>query len=285
MAGVTDVEAILYVNSFVEAGGREWLSYIVGVRPHAKRGGPWSMNSGASSPGPGELVLPVALAKQTGIDIGDSVRIMGRSFRVVGLSLGTYSLANSITFVSFADLAELMAVPGQVSYLLVRGRGDAKELADTINRDVPGVFAMTREEFIVSDRNMALQMGTDVIRAMTAVGFAVAVLIIGFTMYTATLRRRRELAVAKALGARNRQLLGATVLQTMIVTAVAFVVAIGLAYAIRPIIHRLVPEIAVVYPTSSIVQLGVAALVSGLVASWVPARGVMRIDPATAFKE
>jgi len=285
--GVAEATPILYVNNFVTTGRRDWFSYVVGLDPDARRGGPWRLASGHAMPGRGEAVIPIEIADQAGLELGDTVSLMGRNLRIAGLSRDTYSMANSVTWVHAADLAELMDAGDGVSYALVKAAPDTSPdaLAARINRDVTGVHAMTRTAFVASDRALALQMGADIIRVMTFVGFAVGVLIIGFTVYTATMRRRRELAVAKALGARSRQLLGVIFAQTMLVTAGAFVVAIGLAYAARPLIEWLVPEVAVLYPAASIVKLAIAAGAIGVVASWLPARRVLRIDPGLVFRE
>lgn len=287
VSGVSDVTPILYVNNFVEAGGRKWFSYVVGLTPTAGRGGPWAMARGVRMPERGEAIVPEIIAREAGLDIGDSVIIMGRGLRIAGLTRETFSLANSVTWVHAADLAVLMAAGNSASYLLVKAEPgiSARDLAARIDARVSGVHAMTRDAFVTSDRALALQMGADIIRVMTFVGFAVGVLIIGFTVYTATMRRRRELAVTKALGARNGQLLGAIVAQTMLVTAGAFAVALGLAYAVQPLIEWLVPEVAVLYPAASVAKLAVAASAIGVVASWIPSRRVMRIDPGLVFRE
>lgn len=284
--GVEHVAAILYVNNFVHAGGKEWFSYIVGVRPGDPLGGPWSTAAGERIPGAGQVVLPRVLAAKSGVSEGDTVHVMGRALTIVGTSHQTFSMANSVTFVAYDDLRDLMAATDQVSYLLVAAAEGVEPdaLASRINRDVTGVHAMSRTAFVDSDRKMALQMGVDVVRIMTFVGFVVSILIIGFMTYTAALRRRRELAVVKALGGRNRALVAATIAQTAVVTACAFALAVALAYALRPLIHTIVPEVEIIYPGSTLFRVAVAALAIGVLASWIPARRLMRIDPALVFR-
>ena len=136
--GVEDAEPILYLNAFVRVGGEDWFSYVVGIRAGASRGGPWRMAEGKASPGLGEAVIPDVLARKGGVRLGDDITIMGRPFRVVGLSRDTFSMANSITFVSYQDLEALMGTPASASYILVKGAsGVAPEvLAERIRHNV-----------------------------------------------------------------------------------------------------------------------------------------------------
>ena len=166
--GVKDTTPILYASGFVEAGGQRWLSYIVGVPQGAPRGGPWAMARSVETPGTGQAVVPEALARKAGADIGETVHIMGREFQVVGLSNGTFSMANSVTFVSYADMESMLASPGAVSYLLVKaGPGvSPAALAERIRQAAPGVNAMPRDAFVESDRSMARQMGADLVSIM-----------------------------------------------------------------------------------------------------------------------
>ena len=119
--GVVSATPILYVNAFVEAGGRSWFSYVVGLRSGEERGGPWAMVRGHDRPLQGEAIIPDVVARKSGTDIGDIVAVLGRRLTVVGISAGTYSMANSITFVSYADLAELLSAPTAASYRGQRG--------------------------------------------------------------------------------------------------------------------------------------------------------------------
>lgn len=285
--GVEEVTSILYVNNFVEVGEKQWFSYIVGLKDNTARGGPWEMAEGTGNPGPGEVIIPDVLARKGDVGLGDNVTIMNRQFRVVGLSKGTFSMANSITFLSYSDLEELLSVPGAASYFLVTAEpGSSPEtLAERIRQAIPGINAMSKNAFVASDRSMAIQMGVDIIRVMTLVGFAVGALVIGLTMYTTTVRRAREYGIAKALGARNRYLLALVMFQTLVIAFLGLGIAVALAYLARPLIAALVPEIALVYPVGSLVKLGLASLIIASLAALLPAYRIARVEPGIVFRE
>jgi putative ABC transport system permease protein len=285
--GVASATPILYVNGFVEAGGRSWFSYVVGLRAGEERGGPWAMVRGHDRPERGEAVIPDVVARKSGIAIGDTVAVFGRRLTVVGISAGTYSMANSITFVSYADLSELLFAPTAASYLLIKGAAGESPvvLADRIRHAVPDVNAMSRDAFVERDRRMAMQMGIEIIRLMTWIGSLVAAIIVAFTAYTSTVRRTRELGIAKALGVPTGALYGAVLVHTLVISSLGCALAFVVAQAVRPVIHGLVPEVSLLYPASTAVRLVFATGIVALAASLVPARRIAHVDPAIVFRD
>jgi len=285
--GVRRATPILYVNAFLRAGGRRWFSYVVGLRPDAASGGPWAMVDGGARARAGEVVVPDVVASKARLGLGDEVELLGRRLRVSGVSAGTYSMANSVTFVSYDDLADLLSAPEAASYVLVEADGtvSAEALAARIRERIRDVNVMTRADFVESDRRMAMQMGVEIIEIMTWVGSLVAALIVAFTAYTSVVRREREFGVAKALGTPNRALELAALQQAAMLAAGGWIVAVALAHASEPFIEALLPEISLRYHAATVGKLGLATMAIAAAAGWLPARRVGRLDPAIVFRE
>ena len=286
--GVASATPILDVGTFLESRGGRWYSYVIGVHPEERRGGPWAMVSGRAVPGPGEAVIPDVLAKKAKLGIGSTINALGQAFTIVGISTDTYSMANSVTFVAYGDLAKLLSVrDGTASYLLIEAAPgtSSADLAARIRSAVPDVNALTREAAVESDRRIAMQMGIGIIGVMTWVGGLVAALVIALTTYTATIRRARELAVVKALGFRQRTLYLAVLVQGGVVAALGYGVALAVAYAVRPLLGVSAPEVALVYPTVSLLRLAATTALIAIAASCLSGRHVARVDPAIAFRE
>ncbi len=286
MSGVEGVSSILYVNTVVRAGKRDWFAYVVGLESGDARAGPWSMAAGRPVPEPGEIVLPEMFSRAAGVQIGDMAAVADKEFTVVGLSKGTFSMANSVAFVNFADLEDLLSTGATVSYILVDASpGESPEtLASRIETEVDKVSALTQEEFIASDFGMAMKMGVEVISFMTIIGSILAVVIIAFTTFVQVSRRFHELAVVKALGVRNRAIYGSVMLQSVLVTALGYVLATSVAVGAMPLIAVLVPEVIFRVSPVALARMGAIALGVASLAALVPARLVARVDPATAFK-
>jgi len=286
LPGVKKATPILYLNSVIKAGDRNWFAFIVGLPPNTTRGGPWAMVSGEAIPGPGEIVLPNVISKLTGIGLGDEASIADKTFKIVGLSEGTFSMANSVAFVTFPDLEDVISASGTISYILVDAEPgqDPYKLAALIEDEVDKVSALPQAPFIKNDFDMAMMMGVEIIFFMTIIGSGLATMIIAFTAYSQVSRRRRELAISKALGVHNSSIYAATILQTLIITGLGYVIALVLALGLFPVLSALVPQITLFVTNEALFRLGLIALAVALVAALVPAYMVARVDPMTAFK-
>ncbi len=285
--GVAKATPILYMNTTIEAGGRNWFSYVVGVEANDPRVGPWQMAAGAAHPSPGGAVVPEIFASDAGLKLGDTVRIGGRDFRVDGFSRDTFSMANSISFVSFGDLADLMNSLGAVSYILVDAKPgvDPQALADRIKAQVENVNALPRAVFVAHDYSIAVQMGLNIIWIMTLIGGALAVLLTGFVVYSHVTERERELAVMKALGVHNRSIYAAMCAQALIIGGLAFILSLALMAAAMPLTAVLAPKISLAITADAVMRVGATALAVSLVAAVIPVRRIVSVDPVTAFQQ
>lgn len=284
--GVESVTPILYLSSVVRVRGSDSFSYIVGLPQGAERGGPWAMAAGSAHPDLGEAIVPETLARKRGIGLGDTVTILGRPFTVAGTSRGTFSLANSVTFISYGDMQALLGSPGVASYFLAKAQPGvgAEEMAQRIRDTVPGVNVLTRDAFADNDRAMARQMGVDLIGIMSLVGLGAGVLIIGLTVYTATVRRAGEYGIAKALGARGWQLFMVVGMETGLLALLSLAMALALALLVKPLVQALAPEIPLAYPVASLARIAVIAGGIAVVAAALPAYRISRVEPAVVFK-
>ncbi|ODU32580.1 MAG: hypothetical protein ABS93_00055 [Thiobacillus sp. SCN 62-729] len=286
LPGVKQATPILYVNTVVKAGGRNWFSYVVGLKPDSTRAGPWAMAEGRALPMDGEIVLPGAIADIKGVKLGDQAKIADKTFTVVGFSKGTFSMANSVAFISFSELEELLSTSGTVSFILVDAEPGLKpeELARQIETSVEKVSAIPQQRFIRNDFQIALLMGVEVISFMTIIGSALAALIVAFTVYTQVSRRRRELAIAKALGFRNRSLYLVVMVQSLIVTGLAVIIALLAVSVLVPAISATVPLVTLEVTPNALLRVSAIAFAVAVLAALVPAYLVARVDPLSAFK-
>ena len=286
LPGVKKATPILYVNTALKSGGRNWFAYVIGLMPNDGRAGPWSMASGNPQPGPEEIVLPYVLAKMTGAKTGDKAMIADKEFIITGFSNETFSMANSIAFVNFHDLKKLISAEGTVSFILVDIEPglNKQKIANDIERQIDKVSAIPQEQFIKNDFQIAMLMGVEVVSFMSITGTILAALIIAFAAYSQVSRRKRELAIAKALGYRNNSLYMAVFLQTAIITGLGLSFAFLIAAFLLPLLSALVPQITLIVSADALLRLTIIALVVATLAAYVPARLIANIDPLTAFK-
>ncbi len=230
--------------------------------------------------------MPSVLARLAGIELGDDVSIGGRRFKIVGLSEGTFSMANSITFVTMPDLADVMSSFGTMSYFLVDAEPgvDPGVLAARIRGEVEKVNALPVKDFIAYDWDLAMQMGLEIIGMMTIIGAGLAILLTAFTVYSHISRREKELAVMKAVGVPNREIFWSVLLQTSWITVSGLLLAVTLVLIAIPLTTVFVPQVSLEIPGPALLRVVLCAAFVTFVATIIPLRRVMRVDPATAFQ-
>jgi ABC-type lipoprotein release transport system permease subunit len=283
---VQEISAILYLNGPVKIGGKDWFSYIIGISPQYSRAGPWSMAQGQSMPGPGEAIIPITVSQLTGVRIGDEITMIDRKLRVVGLSNETFSMASSIVFVSSEDLGDLLEGSEQYSYIMVYARADVskEDLIELIEDEVDKVNAISNDTFIKSDLQLALQMGAEIIRMMTIIGTLLATLIVAFTAYSLIARKRRELAIAKALGFRNGQIYLAALCQSVVITCFGLLLAILISFTVLAWLPSIVPQLNLSVRIYQFIPLILLTLPVAILASLGAARSVANVDPMAVFQ-
>lgn len=285
--GVADVEPILYLNTVVAVGERQWFAYVVGLETPARLGGPWAMAAGKREPAAGEAVVPAVFADMTGLGLGSKLRVVDREFTVVGLSRGTFSMANSVIFVSKRDIEDIMSSFDIVSFMLVTAEPgiSAASLAKSIEARVDKVHALPADQFLANDRQLARQMGVETVALMTFICGGLAILLVGFTVYSQVIRQRRELAVAKALGVGNLALYSSVALQAALLVLASVIFAGLAASVITPLVNRFLPVVTMQLTAASILRLGAAGVAVAILASILPARRIASVDPMAAFKD
>ena len=286
VAGVEQAVGVLYANAGVELDDTMVFSYVFGIDPGISFGGPWDLVEGTSDLEETEVVIDRLLANRYGIKLGDEVNILGLDMTIAGLSEGTFGLATNVTFVNKQALAWLMGVSAQAaSYILIQPDSgvDQETLAATLQSTVPEANILSQDDFIASDQEMLRQMGTDVIRAINMVAYIVGLLVIGLTIYIATLERTREYGVLKAIGANNGNLLLIVFIQAFVSAGLGMLVGVGLSYSAGSLISFLYPDMLVIIEFNRVLgQVPVLAVVTAL-AALMPIGRVFRLDPMIVF--
>lgn len=286
--GVLKAVGLLYASGTVDLGETQLYSYIFAVDRNVPFGGPWDLAAGSEDLAIDEIILDKDLSNRYGLGIGDQVGVFGQELTIAGLSEGTLGIATSVTFVNKQALASVMGVsPQSASYILVKPEegADSEALANRIKYQFPRTTLLDQQEFIENDKEMIQQMRADIIRAMNTISYIVGILVIGLTIYTATLERAREYAVLKAIGAKMRHLILVVILQAYTSSILGGFLGLGIAAGLAAVISQVFPEMLVLLERDYIArQLPVLVLVTG-VAALIPLRRIKKLDPLIVFRE
>lgn len=284
--GVAEATPILYSTDTIAAGNERAVAYVIGLPADAPMGGPWDVVEGSDRAGPGEVIVDRGFARKAGARLGDRITVLGGEATIVGLSEGTASLVNSVAFVSFDDFRAMRGGDPVVSFVLVRTAdgASAATVAAEIERRVGGVTAQSRETFAAGERRLVTDMSAEVIAIMNVIGFVVGLAVVALTVYIATLARRREYGVLKALGARNSVLYRVVLAQAVLSVALGFAIGVGFTGLLGFLVARTDLGLELAITVGSFFKVGLFAAVIGGLAAILPIRQVAGLDPAIVFR-
>jgi putative ABC transport system permease protein len=259
-------------------------------------GGPQWIAVGRSIAGPGELVMDRPLARKHDLEVGDNTVVLGKEFRVVGLSTGTSSLFGSYLFIRLEDAVAITA-PGRAastpdtvapSVLLIQVRPDAaiEGVQRGIEAAALAVDVFTPSELADNDVAAARKLLGSIVDLLIRIGYLVGVLVVGLTLYAAVFERLREYGVMKALGARNARLYGQVLGQGLVFAGLGFVFGLLAAGGASAMLAWLTPQYQTVpWDAQALVRTGTATLVISAIASLLPIRQIAGVDPTVVFRQ
>lgn len=282
--GVADAIPVVSRITILALHGKSLPAYLIGYDP-ARGGGPWRMAEGREPGSDDEIVVDRSIASRHDLGVGDTTSVLGRDLRIVGISKGVTTWMVSYVFVRTTAAEALLRAPGIASYLLVRPQdGVSAEVVRDRLRGLPGMNAELKSTMVANDRRFFTRFFTPPIRLMAGIAFLVGALVVGIVLYSATMERRREYGVLKAIGARGRVLYRVTLAQAFLVTVAGAATGIAIALGSAELIMEARPQFLIAYaPETVAAALGAGALMA-LLATLLPARVIASTAPADVFR-
>jgi putative ABC transport system permease protein len=266
--------------------GRDLDLFLLGVDPANPVAGPPGAEQGKAVPGPGEIVIDRVFAGNSGIGLGDTVELNGVPLTVAGVARGGNSVIAQFAWASLPDAARIFTQPALVNYFLVSiaPGTDPAAAAQAIGTAVAGTKPMTKAQFEKANTADLSEGFLPIIWVLVVIGFLIGTLVIGLTIYTATLEKRREYGILKAVGFSNRALFGVVWRQALASAALGLLAGVALTLVLGKALEAVMPEFVTTFRASDVGLVALAAMAMAAVASFVPARPVARLDPAQVFR-
>ena len=235
-----------------------------------------------------ELLVGAAVVKRFNLNMGDTLKVNGQDFSVVGLLAKTGSQDDQLLIAPLDVAQATLGKPGQVSMVEIAALCHDCPVDDMVNQlqaVLPGTDVQAVQQ-VVKTRMHALGQFR-----LFAWGVAVTVVIIGallvfVTMMGAISERTREIGIFRAIGYRRRHVLHLVLMEATIVSALAGVLGYLTGVAATLVALPLLDGGKASWqwnPTLAVAAV-FAAIFVGLLASLQPAFRASRLEPSEALR-
>lgn len=244
-------------------------------------GGAWAFASGRAPRTDDEISVDRLFAAEHGLDLGDRVPVLGHRMRVVGLTEGTAMFMMPLLFTTNDALGGMLRAEGISGAVLVDA-DDPPAVAAALRAD--GFTVRTPLQLHRGALEQATAIYGSPIRLMVGVAFAAGTLIVALVAYTRVVEQQRDLGVLKALGATPGRIRRIAVAETVGLTLIGTAFAVVLLLVAGFLLARWWPAFPVVLTSGTLTRTAVAAAAMALLAAWLPAHRLTRLDAASAFR-
>jgi putative ABC transport system permease protein len=263
---------------------------IVGAQSPAFKGGAFNLVKGSSQ----DLLPEGAFSSDefdkkalAGATLGTQFELAGRKAYIAAQTRGARGFGGAYMFTTIERARAFGNVPtSQVSALLVdvEKGADTTLVRDRINATIFGVKAWKTQElasatisFILGTSGIAISTGTLIVFAIIS-----GLVIIGLTLYSATVDRIRDYATLKAIGSTNGFITRLILLQCFILACVGYVVSSLLLEGFKFGIS----QGGVLFEYSLLIRAAffVVTFVISIFGAVFAIRRIVSLEPATVFR-
>ncbi|MBU6389489.1 FtsX-like permease family protein [Patescibacteria group bacterium] len=219
--------------------------------------------------------------------VGDSITFSesDASWRIAGLVPGAASFGNYYAWITYPAAQPFVTVPGSVSfaYIVLDHPADAEAVASSLQSRYPHLNIRSKADLVNEEKHSLGDSFLPILQAILVIAVLIGIAVVGLTIYTATVDKSREFGILKAIGLSNRQLYGTMLVQSLAVTALGLLIGATLSFGVGYLIMNWL-DLGFELTAADIGLVAGLAVVMAFLASVVPVRRLITIDPAEVFK-
>ena len=227
-----------------------------------------------------EAIIDTGWQKQKKLQIGDTLDLYERDFKVVG----TYEpAAGARVKIPLGVMQKQLGGEGKVSAFLVKIKKGCtpEQVAGNLNKNFPeNRILLTKDlEELYMSGFQALNVFLNVIIGVAAI---ISALVILLTMYTTVTERTRQIGIMKSLGMSNAKIAWIIAQEALLLTFCGIVSGIILTIILRFLLTRITTlEVEISYLVVTLVFI--IGLIGGALGALYPAMKAARLDAVDAL--
>ena len=232
-----------------------------------------------------EAILGKIYAEDKGLSVGDSIKIDGEEFKIVGIyETGDSNMAGGV-FTSISKVGDLMDDENSISniYVKVDKGADPQEVADRID-------AMYGNNITTVSSVMEMNQMANMLNMLQASSWGISLLaiVVGAlgiinTMLMSVFERTREIGVLKAVGWSNRKILTMIVGESLVITLLSAVIGSIIGVVLCSVLCPMMGLNPLFTPYIFIQAFGIAIIV-GIIGGLYPATKAVKLPPTEALR-
>ena len=286
IANVSGVDEAYPIYVVLTSVGDNYMNTLIGIDPNGTEMADISIKEGKlPADGENEAILGEIYADDNDYHVGDTIKIDGEEFEIVGIyETGDQSMAGGV-FTSISKVGELMDDEDSISniYVKVNKGEDPQAVADRIDAqygdNITTITSVMEMEQMATMLNM-LEAST---WAISLLAIVVGGLGIINTMLMSVFERTREIGVLKAVGWSNKKILAMIVGESLVITIVSAIIGSLIGFLACTFLG---PQMGIspLFTPKIFIQAFAIAIAVGIVGGLYPAIKAVKLPPTEALR-
>ena len=237
-----------------------------------------------------EVIIGKTEAQSLNKTVGDTINLYGKDFTITGtFETGNFMTDNGI-MMPLSTLQNLTSNDGKVSNILVKVTDNANvtTVSQSIENAYPNQLSTTTAASSADRINQGLSFIDTASWAISLLAIFIGAVGVINTMIMTVYERTREIGVLKAVGWKDRRILGMILGESIVLTLIAFVVGTVIAIVGVEILLTLVPSVGEIIKPSFAINIFLrafaVAFIVGVIGGLYPAYRASRLSPTEALR-
>ena len=286
IANVSGVSEAYPIYVILTSVGDDYMNTLIGIDPNGTTMADISVSDGRLfKNNASEVILGKIYADDNNLSVGDTLRVDGEDFDVVGIiETGDSNMAGAV-FTSIEKVADVNDDSNSISniYVKVEKGADAQEVANRID-------SMYGDNITTISSVMEMGQMADMLNMLKASSWGISLLAIVVgglgiinTMLMSVFERTREIGVLKAVGWSNRKILTMIVGESLVITIVSAIIGSIIGVVLCTFLAPMM-GLKPVFSLDIFVQAFGIAIIVGIIGGLYPAIKAIKLPPTEALR-